>query len=182
MYRTWLSSHIFLVHMTAPCSYLTHDYHYSFLLELTTIPNFDHHDTITIGQTPITYYYYQGSDITMHHETITVPKRKCLDQYLSSCHIWTKSIKGFGNNAVNLQHENSKSVTKAFRPGYGRGTLDPYLATYHTVMIPSFRTDMPRQTVQTQIRLLLEEQSDQGLQCLPFRLHRLDSLLYGRAP
>ena len=51
----------------------------------------------------------------------------------------------------------------------------------HTVMILSFRTDMPGQTVQTQIRLLLEEQSDQGLNCLPFRLHRLDSLLYGRA-
>ena len=48
-------------------------------------------------------------------------------------------------------------------------------------MIPSFRTDMPGQTVQTQIRLLPEEQSDQGLHCLPFRLHRLDSLLYGRA-
>ena len=27
----------------------------------------------------------------------------------------------------------------------------------------------------------LEEQSDQGLHCLPFCLHRLDSLLYGRA-
>ena len=40
------------------------------------------------------------------------------------------------------------------------------------VMIPSFRTDMPGQTV---------EQSDQGLHCSPFRLHRLDSLLYGRA-
>ena len=40
---------------------------------------------------------------------------------------------------------------------------------------------MPGQTVQTQIRLLLEEQSDQGLHCLPFHLHRLDSLLYGRA-
>ena len=26
-----------------------------------------------------------------------------------------------------------------------------------------------------------EEQSDQGLHCLPFRLHRLDSLLYVRA-
>ena len=51
----------------------------------------------------------------------------------------------------------------------------------HTVMILSFRTDMPGQTVQTQIRLLLEEQSDQGLHCLPFRLHRLDSLPYGRA-
>ena len=37
---------------------------------------------------------------------------------------------------------------------------------------------MPGQTVQTQIRLLLEEQSDQGLHCLPFRLHCLDSLLY----
>ena len=50
-----------------------------------------------------------------------------------------------------------------------------------TVMILSFRTDMPGQTVQTQIRLLLEEQSVHGLHCLPFRLHRLDSLLYGRA-
>ena len=37
---------------------------------------------------------------------------------------------------------------------------------------------MPGQTVQTQIRL---EQSDQGLHCLPFRLHHLDLLLYGRA-
>ena len=46
-------------------------------------------------------------------------------------------------------------------------------------MILSFRTDMPGQTEQTQIRLL-EEQSDQGLHCLPFRLHRFDSLLYGR--
>ena len=27
----------------------------------------------------------------------------------------------------------------------------------------------------------LEEQSDQGLHCLPFCLHSLDSLLYGRA-
>ena len=42
-------------------------------------------------------------------------------------------------------------------------------------MILSFRTDRPVQTVQTQIRLL--EQSNQGLYCLPFRLHRLDSLL-----
>ena len=48
-------------------------------------------------------------------------------------------------------------------------------------MILSFRTGRPGQTVQTQIRLLLEEQSDQGLYCLPFRLHRLDSLHYGRA-
>ena len=50
-----------------------------------------------------------------------------------------------------------------------------------TVMILSLWTNMPRQTVQTEIRLLLEEQSDQGLHCLPFRLSLLDSLLYGRA-
>ena len=33
-------------------------------------------------------------------------------------------------------------------------------------MILSFQTDMSGQTVQTQIRLLLEEQSDQGLSTL----------------
>ena len=57
-------------------------------------------------------------------------------------------------------------------------TLNVYMSIQSTAMILSFRTDMPGQTVQTQI---LEEQSDQGLHCLPFRLHRLDSLLYGRA-
>ena len=35
-----------------------------------------------------------------------------------------------------------------------------------TVIVISFRTDKSGQTVQTQIRLLLEEQSDQGLHCL----------------
>ena len=62
--------------------------------------------------------------------------------------------------------------------------LYPILKGIHngnTVMILSFRTDRSGQTVQTQIKLLLEEQSDQGLHCLPFRLHLLDSLLYGRA-
>ena len=51
----------------------------------------------------------------------------------------------------------------------------------HTVISLSFRTDKSGQIVLTQIRLLLEEQSDQRLHCLPFGLHRLDSLLYGRA-
>ena len=50
-----------------------------------------------------------------------------------------------------------------------------------TVMILNFQTDKPGQTVQTQIRQLLEEQSDQGLHCLPFRLQILDTILYGRA-
>ena len=50
-----------------------------------------------------------------------------------------------------------------------------------TVMILSFRTDRSGQTVQTQIRLLLEEQSDQGLHCLQFLLHVLGALLFGKA-
>ena len=45
-----------------------------------------------------------------------------------------------------------------------------------TVMILNFRTDRSGQTVQTQIRLLLEEQSDQGLHCLLFHLHVFDKI------
>ena len=43
-----------------------------------------------------------------------------------------------------------------------------------TVMTLSFWTDRSRQTVQIQIRLLLEEQSDQGLQCLLVHWHVFD--------
>ena len=50
------------------------------------------------------------------------------------------------------------------------------LSGLNTVMIVSFWTDMSRQTVQTQIRLLLEEQSDQGLQCLQFNKHLFDKI------
>ena len=48
-------------------------------------------------------------------------------------------------------------------------------------MIQSFRTDRSGQTVQTQIRLLLEEQSDQGLHCLLFLLHLFDEIPSGLA-
>ena len=47
-----------------------------------------------------------------------------------------------------------------------------------TVMILNFRTDRSGLTVQTQIRLLLEEQSDQGLHCLLFHLHAFDKILF----
>ena len=48
-------------------------------------------------------------------------------------------------------------------------------------MILSFRTGSSGQTVHTQIRLLLEEQSDQGLHCLLFHLHLLDEMSKGFA-
>ena len=50
---------------------------------------------------------------------------------------------------------------------------------YHVsyfVMIQSFRTNRSMQTVQTQIRLLLEELSDLGLHCLLFRFHLFDEI------
>ena len=55
------------------------------------------------------------------------------------------------------------------------------LARSNTVMILRFRRDRSGQTVQTQISLLLQEQSDQGLHCLQCCLHPLDVMLYGKA-
>ena len=56
------------------------------------------------------------------------------------------------------------------------GVKTPVLSYKSTVMTLSFRTDRSGQTVQTQIRLLLEEQSDQGLHCLQFHLHLFDEI------
>ena len=50
------------------------------------------------------------------------------------------------------------------------------LPTVITVMNRIIRTTRSRQTVQTQIRVLLEEQSDQGLHCLLFHLHLFDEI------
>ena len=51
-------------------------------------------------------------------------------------------------------------------------------ANRNTVIILNIGTDMSEQTVQTQIRLLLMEQSDQGLLCLLFCLHLLNTILH----
>ena len=47
-----------------------------------------------------------------------------------------------------------------------------------TVIILNIGTDRSEQTVQTQIRLLLKEQSDQGLLCFLFYLHLLNTILH----
>ena len=88
--------------------------------------------------------------------------------------------------SVNVNHLNSNNIYKPERFLFnqytatykGKKSWKPLLENWHTKMILSFRTVRPEQTVQTQIRLLLEKQSDQGLHCLPFLLHCLDSLLY----
>ena len=50
-----------------------------------------------------------------------------------------------------------------------------------TVMILNFLTERSGQTVQTQIRLLLEEQPDQGPHYLLFHLHVFDKIPSGLA-
>ena len=50
-----------------------------------------------------------------------------------------------------------------------------------TVMILCFRTPGSGQIVQTKIRLLLEEQSDQRLHCWLFHLHLFDEIPKGFA-
>ena len=60
--------------------------------------------------------------------------------------------------------------------------LTPAIALIHimtSVKILSIGTGKSEQTVQTQIRLLLMEQSDLGLHCLLFHLHLLDAILQG---
>ena len=60
------------------------------------------------------------------------------------------------------------------KPVSVQGQLKPAcLAAEATVIILSFRANGSGQTVQTQIRLLLEMQSDQDLHCLLFHLHIL---------
>ena len=61
---------------------------------------------------------------------------------------------------------------------YGKVGECTFAARPYTVIILNIGTDRSEQTVQTQIRLLLMEQSDQGLLCLLFCLHLLNTILH----
>ena len=54
----------------------------------------------------------------------------------------------------------------------------PFCQNDNTVIFLNIGTDRSEQTVQTQIRLLLMEHSDQGLLCLLFCLHLLNTILH----
>ena len=56
--------------------------------------------------------------------------------------------------------------------------LNSIKVNWCTVIILNIGTDRSEQTVQTQIRLLLMEQSDQGFLCLLFCLHLLSTILH----
>ena len=53
--------------------------------------------------------------------------------------------------------------------------IETYYVIFHSIW-----TDRSGQTVQTQIRLLLQVQSDQDLHCLDFCLHHLEISHHGR--
>ena len=91
---------------------------------------------------------------------------------------FTNEPKGSGELKIEKEGRN-KSQHHSFLSHKLPTTYMAFLMVY-TIMILSFRTDRSEQTVQTQIRLLLEEQSDQGLHCLQFRLHLLGALLFGK--
>ena len=63
----------------------------------------------------------------------------------------------------NIRKETEKKRTNRFLPNYGNS--------------PNF---LDRQVFANSADPDLEEQSDQGLHCLPFRLHLYDMLLYGK--
>ena len=44
------------------------------VIGLTIMPNFDYHDTITIVGNTITILLLSQFNITMHHDTITIPE------------------------------------------------------------------------------------------------------------
>ena len=75
------------------------------------------------------------------------------------------------NNSRWIHFSKTKKI-KLFR------TTFIWLNFAYTVIILNIGTDRSEQTVQTQIRLLLMEQSDQGLLCLLFCLHLLNTILH----
>ena len=77
-----------------------------------------------------------------------------------------KETKRYGHTFVQTDGQRESSIPPTNRRGGGI-----IIIKYRND--PKFWTDKSGQTVQTQIRLLLEEQSDQGLHCLLFHLHLL---------
>ena len=85
---------------------------------------------------------------------------------------------GFTINILNFELGSCGSTTA--RGNHGKllnihaSTI--FLNTRSTLMILNFRRDRSGQTMQTQIRLLLVEQSDQGFHCLLFHLPVFDKI------
>ena len=82
---------------------------------------------------------------------------------------------------LTLKHIETQNYQKLCKIVFKIQLVQNQINTILTVMILSFRTDRSGQTVQTQIRLLLEEQSDQGLHCLLFPLHFFNEIPLGLA-
>ena len=71
--------------------------------------------------------------------------------------------------------EKTQELSQKFGTLRSTGKIERLVST---VIILNIGTDRSEQTVQTQIRLLLMEQSDQGLLCLLFCWHLLNTILH----
>ena len=108
----------------------------------------------------------------MAHYELSYLDLHCLQKYMN----WSAGMKGvnflFFIGSAAQETEKRGGDGKETKPRIVRDTtsLCCKLATVNVLKFwtPKFLTKCYMQTVQTQIRLLLKEQSDQGLHCLPF--------------
>ena len=96
--------------------------------------------------------------------------KEILAQKMSVNSVPMRMINGVTNEPLKLIFKGN-----ANNKGADLGSLISCLVS-STLLIQSFRTNRSGQTVQTQIRLLLKEQSDLGLHCLLFHLHLFDEI------
>ena len=119
--QTWPnSSHNHsLVHMWSSSSHETVSFSWPHPIHMTSWPQLSH------VATPWTSHLFIRDQVVM-------VLRKCLDTIYHHAIYEANPLKGLQIRDINLQHENSKSVTLAFRPGV-REFWDPYLATDHNI-------------------------------------------------
>ena len=94
-------------------------------------------------------------------------------------------LKGFRS----MSWVKTESKMRRKKPSVFHSVLNPFMyiafnikeVVLITVIILNFWTEKSGQKAQTQIRLLLEEQSDQVLHCLLFQLHVFDKIPSGLA-
>ena len=106
-------------------------------------------------------------------------------QNIDACALLSKILNG--SSVVSQSHGQQVDTVLFAAPGYhAQCPMHPEVVSVAnaplkrnpTVIILNIGTDRSEQTMQTQIRLLLMEQSDQGLLCLMFCLHLLNTILH----
>ena len=96
---------------------------------------------------------------------------------------WRLQISDIESRSIMLSRQRTAKVLIRLRGRAGAGWSVPLLFAYGKKQVFSWcGSNRPEQTVQTEIRLLLQIQSDgSSLHCLPLCLHHLDVLQYDKS-